>query len=415
MTAKSRERGTSNGPTDNWQFVQLILNEANNGGFSTRFTPYINWRRQRWNNIPGWKALLESQGYLPTQGYTDEQRIVKPRFAVEKMKLRLKSNPRNGADVYGPYVPVPNFDFRFIVPPFKTDMLADAKNSALNKAKRMRINLAVTVAEGRSTIRMLTDTVRTLGEAYSHFRKGRWKKAARRLEMDAPSRSSANNWLAYQLGWLPLVSDAVGLIELHRDQYSTERDNRFIVRGGKTCVEKSLISSPNYLLSGNHGLLHRIDLHTGRAGMLLEVTSKLDQFQASVGLSPADILSTVWELIPYSFVFDYFVNVGQWLGNLTALSGIKVLDSWQITEVSRTTNFIASGDPASLYTSTVPDCLTYDRSFVRSYWNPGSLTWPRTRSITDQSTVRLITMAALFRNQFTGDPPIGKFRPSLTE
>lgn len=413
MAAKERIIG---GAVLYWQDARNIVNEQDVGGNPIRYTVRYNWRRFRWNTLPGWKTQLEVNGFLPTLSMTDEQRVCRDRLTLgTPLKFRLKSNPRNGTNIVGPYVPIAYNVGDFLAVAADPNALIDAKNKALNKAKQMRINLAVTVAEGKNTFRMLYNTVRTLGESYGHFRKGRWKSASRRLGIDAPSRSAANNWLAYQLGWLPLISDAVGLIELHRDQFSTARDNLFIVRGATTIVKPSQGVFLNHLVSGNHSVINRLDVTTGRAGMLLKVTSKLDQFQASVGLSASDILSTLWELVPYSFVMDYFINVGQWLGNLSALSGLQVLDAWQITESSRTTNLVCSAAPTSLYTSNVPEQFMNDRYVTRSSWNPGSVTWPRVRSITDQSAIRMITMAALFRNQFTGDPKLGKFRPSLTE
>lgn len=370
-----------------------------------------SWRNRSWNTLPNWKTLLESQGYLPTQSYTDDRRLSKI-VGGGKMRFRLKTNSRNGWNVDSDVALEPAWNLsRHLVPTFDPDLTLDAKNKALQKAKQQRINLSVAVAEGRSTVQMLTKTVVTLGEAYGSFRKGRFKAAARRLNIGDIERSLANNWLSYRLGWLPLVSDAVGLVDLHRDQFSTERLNRFIVRASKQKVSTSIVEERDFVVTGNHGLLYRTDVMTARVGMLLEVTSKLDQFQASVGLSSGDILSTAWELVPFSFVFDYFVDVGSWLGNLTALNGIKVVDAWQIQETSRTVNLDASASPNSLYVSNHPNRFWVDRHFVRSPWAPGSLTWPRTRSITDQSAIRLTTMAALFSQLYRGDPKIGKFRP----
>lgn len=416
MTAKSDTYGTGTGLT--MDYVHWVVsNEILTGQKSYITGQYATrWRRRQWNNIPGWKSLLEAQGYLPTQAYQDEQReckIVGVTSGV--LRFRRKAAPRDGYNIITSVARQPPWDAKTLAGAYDPNLLIDAKNKALQEAKQQRINLSVSVAEGRDTFKMLGNTVRTLGEAYGSFRRGRFKKAAKRLGLDDIPKSFANNWLAYRLGWLPLVQDAQGLIELHRDQYKSERTGRFIVRKMKQDVKTDVVESRDFVLVGNHGLLYRTTVETARAGMLLEITSKLDQFQASVGLSTDDILSTAWELVPFSFVFDYFVDVGTWLGNLSALNGIKVIDAWQIQEKSRTSNLVASASRNSLWDSNHPDRFMVDRIFNRSAWAPGTLTWPRTRSITDQSAIRFTTMAALYYQMFKGDPPIGKFRPKSSE
>lgn len=54
------------------------------------------------------------------------------------------------------------------------------------------------------------------------------------------------------------------------------------------------------------------------------------------GISPLDIPSAAWELIPYSFVLDYFVNVGDFIGTLKTVNGRDVLASTVVTTVDST-------------------------------------------------------------------------------
>lgn len=417
MPTKTVEQGTGVGLT--WPFdKRTVSNEIEGSNVWASHLYATNWRKRTWFNTPGWKSTLESQGWLPTTSYTDNQRVCKVIGTPRPIRFRLRSNPRNGWNVYSDVASYPSWSGTNgnIVPAFNADLMVDAMNKALQKAKQQRINLSVAVAEGGDTIRMLTKTVKTLGEAYSSFRKGRFKQAARTLNIGDVEKSLANNWLAYRLGWLPLIQDSAGLVEAHRDQYSTARDNLFVVRAMKEDVTTSTFEIGNFLIgSGSWALSYRTLKQTARAGMLLRITSKLDQFQASVGLSSGDILSTAWELVPFSFVFDYFVDVGTWMGNLTALSGIQVLDAWQIKESTITSNIVPGASAKSLYDTNHPALFMWDRLFQRSPWAPGSLTWPRVRSITDQSAIRLTTMAALFSQLTRGDPPIGKFRPTSSD
>lgn len=367
-----------------------------------------------WNTTVGWKSILETRGYLNTQSYQHTQASQKPTLQPDGfIRLRKTSSPRDGSDIVTELAPKLS-SAQVGLPSEDSDLYLEAQNRCLAKARDMRVNLAVATAEGRKTANMLLDAVRTLGSAYGNFRKGRFKQAARDLNIGDIEKSLANNWLAYSYGWVPFVSDCAGLAETHRQQMSTPQKQRYRVVGSKTMVKVGDRKISNFVVSNYHAHSYDTDVFIARAGLLLEVTSSLDKFRASVGLSPSDVLLTAWELKPFSFVFDWFVDIGTWLGNLSALSGLTVLDGWKSQSVVRACSVIPGTD-GSQYTSNIPAFFASARRFNRSAWNPGVMTWPRVNSITDLGWRRVVTSAALLSQQFRGDPPIGKFRPSSSD
>lgn len=387
-------------------------------GSTNHLQSYEKYRHRSWTRTLNWKSLLESRGWLATTAYSDTVVHEKPIFA-ESYKFTLKSDPRNGVG-FKSYQVVGMTEGMIALPSFTgnpvwNDLLLDAKNACLTKARNRRIDLSVAVGEGKTTFDMLHDTVKQLGSAYGHFRKGRFKKAAKSLGISPLPKSLANNWLAYQYGWKPLVSDAVGLVETHRDQMRSTQKQRYRIVAQKTYVGTGKRTLSNFCVTNNHALSFDTTTYVARAGLLLEVSSTIDKFKASVGLSAGDVLSTAWELVPFSFVFDWFVDVGTWLGNLNALSGLTVLDGWTTGVITRACNFMPSAGPGSLYNTNVPDRFAWKRAFTRNPWNPGVMTWPRVSSVTDLSATRLISAAALFAQNFRGDPPIGKFRPKSSD
>jgi len=413
MAAKSQTLGVVQNTNQTWK---EIVNEVVIGTYTIPNYLGSFWRSRNWNTTTGWKSILESRGWLATTGYNDTTYRIPRRYQPSgKTRFRLKTDARKGWDILNGLVPVPTPSQIGLLAADPNGIELDVKNRCLAKARDMRVNLAVATAEGRKTIDMVTDAVKTLGRAYGAFRKGRFKEAARALNIGDIERSLANNWLAYQYGWKPLVSDAQGLLDTHRANMSAPWKQRYVVRASKTEVKTSVYRWANYLVTGNHALVYRTDVYTARAGILVEVTSRGQKLNASLGLSPGDLSLAAWELIPFSFVFDWFVDVGTWLGNLNALDGLAVLDGWVISERSRTVNVLPSSGSGSLYTSNVPDALGTTRRFDRNPWNPGSMTWPRVNSITDLSWQRMISSAALFSQQFRGDPPIGKFRPRSSD
>jgi hypothetical protein len=70
----------------------------------------------------------------------------------------------------------------------------------------------------------------------------------------------------------------------------------------------------------------------------------LDEYNVNqlenVGFTAKGLITLPWELIPYSFVVDWFVNVGDFLGSLVPLPGVKPLGSCLITERDSVTNWV---------------------------------------------------------------------------
>jgi hypothetical protein len=63
-----------------------------------------------------------------------------------------------------------------------------------------------------------------------------------------------------------------------------------------------------------------------RAGILYRTAVTYDRY----GMSPRNIFDTAWELVPYSFVVDWFANTGTWIRAQTASIGVKQLASWTV-------------------------------------------------------------------------------------
>lgn len=79
---------------------------------------------------------------------------------------------------------------------------------------------------------------------------------------------------------------------------------------------------------------------TVRYGLLYE-TSAFMSGAGSLGLTRP--LSTAWELVPYSFVFDWFLNVGGWLDAIQPSGATKNLCTWESTRLITTDTVTVAG------------------------------------------------------------------------
>jgi hypothetical protein len=126
----------------------------------------------------------------------------------------------------------------------------------------------------------------------------------------------ADEYLRFQFGWRPLVFDI-------QDAFNHYLDNLHyqpvvpVTKGAKIDYHGSNIMDTAFYASGNL-IANRSTKLTGTVFVTYKggIRTDADQFgsirfsQAS-RLLPEDFVPTIYELIPYSFVVDYFTNIGE--------------------------------------------------------------------------------------------------------
>lgn len=191
---------------------------------------------------------------------------------------------------------------------------------ALTKAqlaiKGQKINLGVAWAEAGKTADLVGSSARRIAGAFSALRKGNIKQAARLLGVDPkPTRKSVDPWLEYRYGWVPLMSDVYGSVEAlaNRELYEYMITGKGVIREQVDYqIDEDFSNYPCTTVGrGFDGAFVRLDF-TPEDNAL----SKLN----SLGLlNPAEI---VWELIPYSFVVDWFLPIGDAISSIGYAAGM---------------------------------------------------------------------------------------------
>lgn len=293
---------------------------------------YINtrwWNRTRvWNNTPNYGALAKDE--KPVNGYSDVRKI----WTTIPLRLFCK-------DVYGNVIyDIPGwtgnlsdsiYQFKMNEPsatfgPIWADKIAGLENAvivkALGKIADAKVNIPVALAEAKKTSDLIYDTARRIDRAYRAFRKGRVGDMARELNI-TPKRVH-KTWLEYKYGWMPLLMDVKGSAEFFAQQ-NVVRPLRFVVTA-KEKVAMTISDNITYVPWG--GL--PTDVAYEQFDALIEMKAKIWCELSSPHLTELQQLGltnpalVAWELVPFSFVFDWFVSVGDWLTGLTALQGVTV-------------------------------------------------------------------------------------------
>jgi hypothetical protein len=182
-------------------------------------------------------------------------------------------------------------------------------NNALTKLydqiRQSNSNLATSVGEARETAVMISKAVEAVKTLTVTAR-----RLKRRL-LHEPSKVFADAWLSYKLGWYPLYKDVYSLLE-----YTTRRFDEQTFYGRATMspsINDRWSSGDNrYFVSGRR--IHRthIQVTCGVSDPTAFDTSRI------TSLNPA---SVAWELVPFSFFVDYFVDIGGFLALQEAALG----------------------------------------------------------------------------------------------
>jgi hypothetical protein len=154
-------------------------------------------------------------------------------------------------------------------------------------------------------------------------------------------------WLEYSLGIKPLLNDTEDIARSVARLVNEIRHT--VVRGYATDTFAYSTASPYTRANYFRGWVQRRDyqqyecIYRGgiRASVYDAPFGFLSNLQRIIGFDASTFIPTLWELIPYSFVVDYFVNVGD---VLEAANTDKSAISWMSKTTRRTTSSFRKAD-----------------------------------------------------------------------
>lgn len=157
--------------------------------------------------------------------------------------------------------------------------------------------------------------------ALSHVRKIKRIRDRNLLKKSATlARATADAWLEGRYGWQPVLLDADHIIKnAHKIRASMNR--RLVVRGSASGGGNFSAEYPElHAFAYGWGLKSRGTISSNlelkaSAGVVFDMVNQttIDALQQMLGARSMDMLPLFWEKIPYSFVADWFTNVGTWI------------------------------------------------------------------------------------------------------
>lgn len=216
--------------------------------------------------------------------------------------------------------------------------IANADNQALTElASRIAqaqstFSGGVALGELRETIGMISHPARSIWGGISQYLASS-KKATRGISARNISKKIdvvSDLWLEYSFGWKPLVSDikdgAKALSELRNGRLPRKTVG---ASGSDSSNDSSSSGVDNVGSSQIHWRRNISSKSQVRYRCLVSVKTPEDSGATSaiLGLNFPSFVPTVWELIPYSFLVDYFTNIG---GIIQAASNPSAGVNWTV-------------------------------------------------------------------------------------
>lgn len=294
--------------------VPLLTGFTNQVGFSPAYY-------RTWSGVDGKTELI---GDFVREKWNDYTATIFARTALYRSFTLLVGDPGshtpNGEEIE--YFP----SWGTLTPSGYT-ITANEQNKLLSKIlkkiKGHEFNLAVSLGQLHETVGMLAGNLSKLGRAMMSLKHGDFANAARCLGAQPrysklKARDIAGRWLELQYGWRPLVSDSYeAMLAFHE-----------ISRGPRKKIFKAGISKP---MSHEHSGSPSHYSAICRGALSRQIQYEMyEEMSIERQLGVLNPLSVAWELVPYSFVVDWFLPFGSYLDNLGQIP--HLLGRWLITD-----------------------------------------------------------------------------------
>lgn len=281
------------------------------------------------DNIPNWRWRIANGIDATTLLVGEEYQANNPFWAVTTVFQYNKGTPQAVGAISLSEASGTFCDGGYAIqdPASLSTVLADnaAKTKFVAKCREVQRSFqgGVFLGELRQTLRMIRNPAKALREGLQDYltriraRKGRLGRG--RARKTNARKFLADTWLEYSYGWRPLLSDvedgAKALANLQRMHPLHQAVSAYgeDVRVFYNALGQHGHATASFLMNQTAKSSVKVIY---RGAIRVNPSSQPLMAQKLFGVSLTDFVPTAWELVPYSFLVDYFTNIG------------NIIDAW---------------------------------------------------------------------------------------
>ena len=194
--------------------------------------------------------------------------------------------------------------------------------------------------ELRESLEMLRHPAKALRKGIDQYAKAARRAASKAGKLPKKRNSAiADTYLEFSFGWRPLFNDIHDAAELVRHSQRTYLEDMNAEYRENTSVDLGTFTESENALAWKGQQRTTFSVSVRYKGAVLADTPE-PSFAEFTGFGQSNFIPTVWNLIPYSFLVDYFTNIGTVLDSMS-LGRVNL--AWGVKTVRKESRFTASG------------------------------------------------------------------------
>jgi hypothetical protein len=300
-------------------------------------------------------------------------------------------------------------------PPIVEDQTKRAKLLAIANIDSTPYAFGEDAGEIRETIKFLTNPMSSLLKLSRSFKKKKTKSGIKGKEKFSPrnaaqtaqyrSKLLAETWLEYRFAASPLVRSLMDGLEAYSSTLET-LPPRLSARGKAIDTDKV---SGDLVNNGYTFERDRTRTFNNKASILYEVSNPIYDWKYRYGFRAKDLPTTLWQLLPYSFMIDRLFDVTHFCQGVINLTdpNVKILSACSRVKEDWEDNYRCSNMVASGWSILMSGEIVTEKYFRynRIPWSPSySDTVPSiTLDELVNSATKLLDLTALVYLNFAGE------------
>lgn len=389
--------------------ARLIVHQANYAPLTPSDTTTLissvvtSTRTRTGQRLPHWKKVIQSGGNATTPLTARWDALWSARL-VASYKIFAPSNGSLAireatGDIVFNHLP---FGPSHTLGPTASGSVADNRARArfYKKLRQVQVQFSgpTFLGELRETLRMIRRPAQAIRDSVDryHLSLSKWKGRNRPpasphkkwLWRQELQKVAGGLWLENSFGWQPLLNDIKDAVAAYERLTPPLANRRVISVGDSDWVDRRNDAGAwgDGLSHNYHGICYFQVLVSAKESITIRykgsvsVSTEADHWgnAALFGFTPSEFVPTAWELLPWSFLIDYFTNIGDILtASVTKSSNVNFVTKTARSLVTLNGYFLpdvngtrATLGPANLWTITgggnVAPWFTQRKSLTRS-------------------------------------------------